>query len=157
MKRLKWLTIVVVGVLLASCNMIGPKDKEPVFQLSDLQGLWLQDNDPTEHYVRFTTEQSDETGYLYGREWNEYYGDEDQAVYESDLFESLETLGVHGDGWFKYKFETNGNITEIHLMDNGGAEIPKVYIVSKLTDTELVYYEKEYKNLTYQFSRIVEK
>ena len=126
---------------MASCNMFNRNT--PEYQLSDLQGLWQENN--TEHYVRFTTEQSDETGYLYGREWDE----------AEDIFE--EDLQPQGNGWFKYLFETSGSLTEIHLMDNGGAEIPKVYVVSKLTDTALEYYEKEQKSVKFYFTKMVEK
>lgn len=153
-KSIQFLLLAVMAVSLASCDMFNRND--PSYRLEDLQGLWLQDDDPTEHYVRFTTEQSDETGYLLAREWNEYHGDEDQAVYESDLLEQRNRDGFPGNGWFKYEFKTTGDLTEIHLMDNGGAEIPKVYIVSKLTDTELAYYEKDRKNLKYSYSRVTE-
>ena len=131
----------LVAFAFSSCSMFGGKDKEPSFQLSDLQGLWEENN--TQHYVRFTTERSDEAEYFYGREW-----DEAEDVYEEDLL-------PHGNGWFKYKFETNGSLTEIHLMDNGGAEIPKVYVVTKLTDTALEYYEKERKSSKFYFSKVV--
>lgn len=138
----KLLAIAFFGVVLAGCSFFGDNN-EPTYRLSDLQGLW-QEND-TQHYVRFTTEQSDETGYLYGREW-----DEAEDITEADL-------KPHGNGWFKYLFETAGKLTEIHLMDNGGAEIPKVYVVTKLTDTDLVYYEKEYSSKKYYFSKMVTK
>lgn len=126
----------------------------PEYQLSDLQGLWLENN--TEHYVRFTTEQSDETGYLYGREWDEadWY---DEGSYEDFLIEQRNKQGYPGNGWFKYLFETSGSLTEIHLLDNGGAEIPKVYVVSKLNDTALEYYEKEQKSVKFYFTKMVEK
>ena len=106
------------------------------------------------HHVRFTTEQSDETGYLYGREWNdnEWY---DEGSYEEFLIEQRERQGYPGNGWFKYLFETTGSLTEIHFMENGGAEIPKVYVVSKLTSTELEYYEKDRKNNKFAFSKVV--
>ena len=113
----------------------------PSYQLSDLQGLWQENN--TEHYVRFTKEQSDETGYLYGREW-----DEAEDITEDDLLPK-------GNGWFKYLFETTGSLTEIHLMDNGGAEIPKVYVVTVLNDTELSYYEKDHKSIKFNFTKVV--
>lgn len=130
MKKFYYLALVaLVGIAFSSCSMIGGKDKEPSYQLSSLQALWQENN--TEHFVRFTTEQSDETSYLYGREW-----DEAEDVLEEDLL-------PYGNGWFKYKFESNGKLTEIHLMDNGGAEIPKVYVVTKLTSTDLEYYEKD--------------
>ena len=140
MKKLYFLALVaIVGLAMSSCSMINPTQE---FQLSDLQGLWCESN--SQHYVRFTTEKSDEQAYLYGREW-----DEAEDVTEEDLT-------PYGNGWFKYKFETNGNLTEIHLMDNGGAEIPKVYIVTVLTDTQLSYYEKEQKSNKFTFSKQVE-
>lgn len=134
--------VALVGIAFSSCSMIGGKDKEPSYQLSSLQALWRENN--TEHFVRFTTEQSDETSYLYGREW-----DEAEDVFEEDLL-------PYGNGWFKYKFESNGKLTEIHLMDNGGAEIPKVYVVTKLTSTDLEYYEKDRSSNKFYFSKVVE-
>ena len=140
MRKIYYLALVaLVGIAFSSCNMLGPS--KPEYRLSDLQALWLENG--TEHYVRFTTEQSDEQKYLYGREW-----DEAEEVYE-------EALKPYGNGWFKYLFETTGSLTEIHLMDNGGAEIPKVYVVSKLTSTELEYYEKDRKNNKFAFSKVV--
>ena len=141
---MKKLIIAILSVLtcaFTSCIGWGNGGEEPTFQLSALQGLWQEDN--TQHYVRFTTEQSDEVGYLYGREW-----DEAEDIHEEDLL-------PQGNGWFKYLFETNGQLTEIHLMDNGGAEIPKVYVVSVLTDTRLEYYEKEYPAFKYYFNEVV--
>ncbi|MBR7154304.1 MAG: hypothetical protein IKD12_03230 [Paludibacteraceae bacterium] len=138
MKAFRIFCIALLGIAVCSCT-----PNAPSFNLSDLQGLWQENN--TEHFVRFTTEQSDEAGYLYGREW-----DEAEDIYEEDLL-------PHGNGWFKYLFETNGNLTEIHLMNNGGAEIPKVYIVSKLTSTTLEYYEKDHKSISFSFQKMVEK
>ena len=131
----------ILACAFTSCINWGNGGTEPSFQLSALQGLWQEDN--TQHYVRFTTEQSDEAGYLYGREW-----DEAEDVREEDLL-------THGNGWFKYLFETNGQLTEIHLMDNGGADIPKVYVVSVLTNTRLEYYEKDFPAFKYYFNKIV--
>lgn len=150
-KSFKFILIALVGVVLASCNMI---NNSPSFQLSDLQGLWQENG--TQQYVRFTTEQSDETGYLYGREWNDADWDDPDMTYEEYLISNRDQLGHLGNGWFKYLFETTGNLTEIHLMDNGGAEIPKVYVVSKLTDTDLVYYDKDYKDKKHYFNKVVE-
>lgn len=141
----KILLLALVGIALAGCNLF---NKPTEFQLSDLQGLWQENK--TMHYVRFTTENSEETGYLYGREW-----DEAEDIYEKDLLDFLAEYGIHGNGWFKYKFEKNGNLTEIHLMDNGGAEIPKVYVVTLLTDTDLSYYEKDHKSIKFSFSKVV--
>lgn len=139
MRKIYYLALVaLVAIAFTGCK---ENTNEPEFRLTDLQGLWLEDN--TEHYVRFTDEKSDETDYLYGREWHE---DEDYTEVD---------LKPYGMGWFKYKFEKNGNLTEIHLMDNGGAEIPKIYVVTKLTDDDLEYYEKDYKSNKYSFSRIL--
>ena len=141
-KSIQFLFLAFVAVALASCDMFNKTT--PSYQLSDLQGLWLENDDVTfGHYVRFTKEQSEETGYLYGREW-----DEAEDITEDDLLPK-------GNGWFKYLFETTGSLTEIHLMDNGGAEIPKVYVVTVLTDTELSYYEKDHKSIKFSFSKVV--
>lgn len=154
MKAFKFLLVAIAGIVLSSCSLLGGGDKEPSYQLSSLQALWLENN--TQHYVRFTTEQSNETGYLYGREWDEAEWEDPDMTAEEYLIWNREQLGYPGNGWFKYKFETVGNLTEIHFMDNGGAEIPKEYIVSKLTSTDLEYYEKDHKSSKFYFSKVVE-
>ena len=127
--------LVFVSVVMTSC--FGPSN-EPSFVEADLLGLWQEEG--TEAYVRFTSE-ADETGeYKYGREWDE--GDD---VSEGDLT-------PYGNGWFKYKL-VKSDLTEIHLMDNGGANIPKVYQVVKLTAGELEYRD-EYKN-THRFEKLL--
>jgi len=152
MKKLYYLAVAaIVAISFSSCQS---GNNTPAFSLTDLQGLWQKNN--SLEFVRFTTEQSEETGYLLGREWDED-DSEGLAVYELDLIEARETLGHPGNGWFKYKFETkDGGLHELHLMDNQGAEIPKEYIVSKLTSTELVYYEKDKENWKYSFIKVVE-
>lgn len=152
-----------IAVVLSSCNPFG--GKEPNFQLSDLQGLWLQNGDTTiGHYVRFTNEQSNEAGYLYGREWTE-----SDDVFEEDLryfrVDStyvgdslvLDSVAIPGNGWFKYQLESKGDLHEIHLMSNDGAEIPKEYVVTVLTSTELVYHEKDKENWKTSFVKVVEQ
>lgn len=135
--------VALVTIAFTSCNMIGGGGKsQPEYQLSALQALWVENG--TQHFVRFTTEQSDEPKYFYGREW-----DEAEDVTEADLT-------PYGNGWFKYWFETNGGLHELHLMDNDGAVIPKEYIVSVLTDTKLEYYEKDNKSRKTYFNKVVE-
>lgn len=129
--------VALVGAMMASC--MGPE--EVTFSQSDLLGLWQEDN--TEHFVRFTTEKADEV-YLYGREWNE----------AEDIFEG--DLKPYGNGWFKWQL-VKADLKELHLMDNDGAEIPKTYIVTKLTDTELSYYEKDHKEIKTSFTKVAEK
>ena len=117
--------VAMVGAVVASCGM------EPTFQENDLLGLWQEDG--KEAFVRFTADKDSTGVYKYGCEWNEGEG-----VSESDLTK-------YGNGWFKWKL-VKADLTEIHLMENGGAELPKVYTVSKLTDTELLY-EDDFKNV----------
>ena len=150
MKKYYYLAIcVIVSLTLTGC-FGGSSNNTPAYSLSDLQGLWQENN--TEHFIRFTTEQSDEAGFLYGREWHE-----DEDVIEQDLIDSREELGHPGNGWFKYEFKTSGgDLTEIHLTDNDGTEIPKIYVVSILNDSELSYYEKDKENWKYSFTKVVE-
>ena len=129
--------LVVIAVAMTSC--FGPSN-EPDFVEANLLGLWQETG--TEAYVRFTNEQDDKGEYKYGREW-----DESEDIFESDL-------KPYGNGWFKYKL-VQSDLTEIHLMDNGGAEVPKVYVVTKLTDTELQY--KDNFGTTHSFDKVVEK
>lgn len=150
--NVKVLLVAVLGIALSSCSLIGGGET-PEYRVADLQGLWLENN--TEHYVRFTSEQSDEVGYLLGREWDEADWDDPDMTAEEYLIWNREQLGHPGNGWFKYKLETKGDLTEIHLMDNEGAEIPKSYVVSKLTSTELQYYEKDRKTSKFYFSKVV--
>ena len=146
--------VALVAVALTSCDMF--KKNDPTFQLSDLQGLWLEEKTNQEHYVRFTNEQADEAGYFFGREWNA-----DQDVQEQDLYVyKKDTAGndslIHGNGWFQYQLETKGDLHEIHFMDNDGAVIPKEYIVAILTDERLEYYEKDNKDRRSKFNKMVE-
>jgi len=138
-KKIVFLSILsVIAIAMTSCWNV--PEPEVVFEEANLLGLWQETN--TEAFVRFTAER-DETGeYKYGREW-----DESEDIFESDL-------QPYGNGWFKYKLVQN-DLTEIHLMDNGGAEIPKVYVVTKLTDTELRY--KDDFGTIHSLDKVVEK
>ena len=119
--------VAMVGAVVASCSL----GTEPTFQENDLLGLWQEDGKGA--FVRFTADKDSTGVYKYGCEWNEGEG-----VFESDLT-------MYGNGWFKWKL-VKADLTEIHLMENGGADIPKVYTVRKLTDTELLY-EDDFKNV----------
>lgn len=130
--------VALVGALMAACTPV-----EPAFDEANLIGYWQENG--TEAFVRFTTEKSND-GYQYGYEWNE---DEEDEVLESDVLADR-----YGNGWFKWQL-VKSNLTEIHLMTNGGADIPKIYTVTKLTETELQYRD-DYKK-THSFSKVVEK
>ena len=139
-KRIVFLSVLaVIAVTMTSCWNV--PEPEVVFDEANLLGLWSKgdatglDSVPVE-FVRFTAEQ-DETGeYQYGRQWNE-----SEDIYEEDLV-------PYGNGWFKYKL-VKSDLTEIHLMDNGGAEIPKVYVVVKLNEYELQYEDERGKMYYY--------
>ena len=128
--------VAMVGAVIASCSL----GTEPTFQENDLLGLWQEDS--TEAFVRFSSEKDSTGMYKYGCEWNEGEG-----VFESDLT-------TYGNGWFKWKL-VKADLTEIHLMENGGADIPKVYTVIKLTDTELQY-KDDFKNV-HSFQKVMGK
>ena len=152
MKNLVRLAIcAMVSVSLSGCFSFGggsSSGNETSYKVSDLQAYWQEDG--TEHFVHFTTERSEEYPYYLGCEWNE-----NEDVTESDLLANRADLGHPGNGWFKYELKTTGTLTEIHLMDNGGGETPKVYVVSKLNDTTLEYYEKDHSSRKYHFSKVV--
>ena len=129
-------TLACIMIAMTSCF---GSSEEPTFVENDLLGLWQEKG--TEAYVRFTSEQ-DKTGeYKYGREWNE-----SEDIFESDLL-------PYGNGWFKYKL-VKSDLTEIHLMDNGGAEVPKIYVVTKLTAGDLEY--KDNFGTTHIFEKVLE-
>ena len=150
MKKYYYLAIcAIVSLTLTGCFGGSGSYNAPSYSLSDLLALWQEDG--TDHVVRFTTERSSEYPYYLGLEW-----DEAEEITEQDLIDAREELGHPGNGWFKYEFKTSGgDLTEIHLMDNEGAEIPKIYIVSRLTSDKLEYYEKDHSSSKYYFSKVV--
>ena len=129
--------LAIIAIAMTSCF---GSSEEPTFVENDLLGLWQEKG--TEAYVRFTSEKDDTGEYKYGREW-----DESEDILESDL-------KPYGNGWFKYKL-IQSDLTEIHLMDNGGANIPKVYQVLKLTAGELQY--KDDFGTTHTFDKVLEQ
>ena len=152
-KKISFAAVVAcIALAFSSCSLMGNKSNDPTFDKSKLFGLWKETHvTNVDHFVRFTEERSDEWKYFYGREWNE-----EEDVSEQDLLDAWEKNGVHGNGWFKFNMETNGSLTEIHLMDNGGADIPKIYVITLRTDTERAYYEKEHPSSKFYFDRVVE-
>lgn len=131
-------------IALAGICLVGCKKDQKDFYLSDLQGLW-QNDQTTTWYMRFTADQGDIAGCYWGREWGDY-GDD---VTEDDLFDP-ETY--HGNGWFQYKLEKNGDFTYINMMDNKGADVPKSFKMITLTSSKMTFQNdlKEKKNFTKQ-------
>lgn len=131
---------ILFGVLaIVAMVMISCQSDKPTFQEADLLGLWQENGQ--EAFVRFTAEKDSTGEYKYGCEWNE----------GEDIFE--EDLTKYGNGWFKYKL-VKSDLTEIHLMDNDGAEIFKVYTVLHLTEDVLEY--KDDRGITTTFAKVVE-
>jgi hypothetical protein len=129
----------ILAVIIIAMTSCFNTSEEPTFVETDLLGLWQEKG--TEAYVRFTNEKDNTGEYKYGREW-----DESEDIFESDLL-------PYGNGWFKYKL-VKSDLTEIHLMDNGGAELPKVYVVTKLTAGNLEY--KDNFGTTHVFEKVLE-
>ncbi len=127
-KRIVFLSVLaVIALTMTSCWNV----PEVVFDEANLLGKWIKDDAtgldsvPVE-FVRFTDELDPTREYKYGRQWNV-----SEDIYEEDL-------KPYGNGWFKYKL-VNVKLTEIHLMDNGGADVPKIYTMLQLTDDVLKY------------------
>lgn len=131
-------------IAFAGICLVGCKKDQKDFYLSDLQGLW-QNDQTTTWYMRFTADQGDIAGCYWGREW----GDLGDDVTEDDLFDPD---SYHGNGWFQYKLEKNGDFTYINMMDNKGADVPKSFKMITLTSSKMTFQNdlKEKKNFTKQ-------
>jgi hypothetical protein len=131
-------------IAFAGICLVGCKKDQKDFYLSDLQGLW-QNDQTTTWYMRFTADQGDIAGCYWGREWGDF-GDD---VTEDDLFDPE---NYHGNGWFQYKLEKNGDFTYINMMDNKGADVPKSFKMITLTSSKMTFQNdlKEKKNFTKQ-------
>lgn len=119
------LIAIVAG--LASCN----QQTSVSFSESDLHGKWQEEDKNA--YVKYTVEKDTVSdvknlGYHWGYEW-----DEGDGVYEKDVLNEK-----YGNGWFVYALEGD-QLTVYHMMSNRGADIPKKYTVTVLTNTDLKY------------------
>lgn len=108
-----------------SCNPI-------TYNNTDLIGTWrcasegLQPEGNYMYYV-FSAEKTNDTTYpYYGKTW-----DEGDGVYEDQLTEK-------GNGWFKWGI-SGRDLSEIHFMEYGWADIPKIYTIKLLTETTFTY------------------
>jgi len=140
-KIFSWMLIALVGIAFSSCEGFGKKQTD--FYLSDLQGKWLEDGSTT-HYVCFTTESSDiKPGYLWAYEWGDFGDDVDEADVLADKY---------GNGWFMYQLK-EAELLEIHKMNQGWGDIPKVYTVTVLTKQKLTYAPKDYPKEKVSFTK----
>lgn len=128
MKKVCNFLFVLLGIMLMT---VGCKPKDEIQNAEMLlEGYWKSAN--TNEYVRFMRDNSEKKdGYFLGYEWNE-----DDDVYEDDLWK----ISYHGNGWFEWfvtQDEKTNTLTQIHLLDNGGVDLPKVYSIVTLTETTL--------------------
>lgn len=103
----------------------------------ELMGLWQEEK--TRHFVRYTDVKAKEDVYFIGCEW-----DEAEDVHESDL----EYLG---NGYFLWSVQ-DGQLTMIHQLNKGLAEIPKVHTLVLVKPTRLSYKDDHGKTL--YFSKV---
>ncbi|MBR0296645.1 MAG: hypothetical protein IJQ95_04550 [Paludibacteraceae bacterium] len=135
-KSFIWVALIAIVAGFASCT------QTITYTEDDLHGRWQEEDKKA--YVVYTTEKdtvSDikDKGYLWGYEW-----DESDAVYEKDVLDEK-----YGNGWFVYNL--NGSqLTHIHMQSNRGADIPKVYTVSVLTNSDLKYKDSEKVEFSYK-------
>ena len=136
-------SVLLLGVSLLLLAGFYSCTKDNEYSIEDLYGYWQEDagTGGETHYVRFLTAAQDTVyeDYLYGYEWT-----------LPDQKEENVTAHPHGNNWFRYKL-VHKDLTYIHLMTNGGADIPKVYKVTTLTSTKLVYKDE---NNSYSFSKV---
>lgn len=134
MKKFYYLALIaLIGIAFSACS-----NKDPIeYSLSDMQGLWKQNN--TEHFMRFTTESADsiKSGYLWGYEWDESEGTVEDDLKQPDM--------KYGNSWFIYHLEGEKWL-QINTMSIGSGLIPKNYIITLLTITTFEFYPEGYKN-----------
>ncbi len=127
MKRL-FPILALVCVLAGAMTSCNPNPVE--FDEIELIGRWQAPSDVAPEtafqYCIFLEDKDDTGEYRLGKMWDE--GDD---VTEEDLT-------YLGNGWFKWKL-TGDELMEIHLMENGGAEVPKYYTITALSETTLIY------------------
>ncbi len=132
------LLMAIMAVMFTGCIFVPETDE---YNELDLVSRWKAPSDVApESDFQYCVFQSDkdETGeYRLGYMWDE--GDE---VYESDLT-------YLGNGWFKWKL-TGDELVEIHLMENGGAQIPKYYTITMLNEVTLTYEDSFGKSITWK-------
>lgn len=125
--------VVLIGIAFSACN-----PKEPIeYSLNDMQGLWKENG--TEHFMRFSTESADslKTGYLWGYEWDESDGTEENDLLQPDMY--------HGNSWFIYRLEGEKWL-QTNTMSIGSGLIPETYVITILTSSTFEYYKDGYKN-----------
>jgi hypothetical protein len=140
--------LVFAAVLAIAAGFVSCQKEASTFAKEDLIGRWQAPSGDTLQFMVFQPDIAPTpdglTGeFRYGYEWdmNDHKGwDDSQGTYEDFLFIPIKDRGAyHGNGWFAWKLETNGDFIYVNFMNNGGADIPKSYKVTVLTGSSLTY------------------
>lgn len=152
--------LVFAAVLAIAAGFVSCR-KDATFAKEDLVGRWQAPSGDTLQFMVFQPDIAPTpdglTGeFRYGYEWdmNDHKGwDDSQGTYEDFLFRPIDENGAfHGNGWFVWKLETNGDFIYVNFMNNGGADIPKSYKVTVLTGSSLTY--KDDFGTTHSFTKV---
>ena len=153
--------LVFAAVLAIAAGFVSCQREASTFAKEDLIGRWQAPSGDTLQFMVFQADIAPTpdglTGeFRYGYEWdmNDHKGwDDSQGTYEDFLFTPIEERGAyHGNGWFVWKLETNGDFIYVNFMNNGGADIPKSYKVTVLTGSSLTY--KDDFGTTHSFTQV---
>ena len=152
--------LVFAAILAIAAGFVSCQREASTFAKEDLIGRWQAPSGDTLQFMVFQPDiaptPEGQTGeFRYGYEWdmNDHKGwDDSQGTYEEFLFRPIDENGAfHGNGWFVWKLEPNGDFIYVNFMNNGGADIPKSYKVTVLTGSSLTY-KDDFGN-TYSFSK----
>ena len=153
--------LVFAALLAIAAGFVSCQKEASTFAKEDLIGRWQAPSGDTLQFMVFQADIAPTpdglTGeFRYGYEWdmNDHKGwDDSQGTYEDYLFTPIEDRGAyHGNGWFVWKLETNGDFIYVNFMNNGGADIPKSYKVTVLTGSSLTY--KDDFGTTHSFTKV---
>jgi hypothetical protein len=153
--------LVFAAILAIAAGFVSCQREASTFAKEDLIGRWQAPSGDTLQFMVFQPDIAPTpdglTGeFRYGYEWdmNDHKGwDDSQGTYEDFLFKPIDENGAfHGNGWFVWQLDPNGNFLLGHLMNNDGAVIPKPYKVTVLTGSSLTY--KDDFGMTHSFTKI---
>lgn len=153
-------SLIIVTVLAIMVGFVSCKKTTTKYSAEDLIGRWQAPSDYSKDSMQYRVFLAEavpsETEYRYGYEWDmgDHEGwDASQGTYEDFLMTPTSEDGeFHGNGWYHWKLATNGELTIINLMHNGGAEVVKSYTVTVLTNSSLTF--KDSFGKTHSFTRI---
>lgn len=153
--------LVFAAILAIAAGFVSCQRETSTFAKEDLVGRWQAPSGDTLQFMVFQADIAPTpdglTGeFRYGYEWDmkDHKGwDDSQGTYEDFLFKPIDENGAfHGNGWFVWKLETNGDFIYVNFMNNGGADIPKSYKVTVLTGSSLTY--KDDFGTTHSFTKV---